>query len=482
MQWFELTEEERIKQIYSKFSIQEFWDWWSNKQYTTMEVRIKDYKTIVKVAQKFKIPYSASGVFVNNPTQLKKVIFDIRKTTTVWFGINPRKRNWVIGKEKTFKVLGGGDNFIDSITHILIDIDRIKKDGVATLKDFENCEILSNIILERLATEGWNKNYCKICSGHGLQLILKLDIPIKLPTQTFNDATKQYERNTEFEYLKNAIKSGFGQQLLKFIRKYKEKLGVEVDKTVFTIGRVAALPLTKNFKYDTTRWRAITDLKTGINNGLTDYILEASAPIDFIQKNIFIIKAVQPKHLIKKGKLLENPLARFLLENDFPHGQINNTLWFSLKLLLRDSKYNLQSKEFIEYYNKIKQKHNRTFTLNMPEEQFTFNENVINNYCIEYCYPPVYPLWPNRNKKVDMALQKVPFELMLNSPFIIEIPIQQETTILEDMEDFNKRLMPGVRDNNDKMTGFLHSLVKKFGRGKTEYYYTYLFEKYFNFQ
>ena len=41
--WYEMNESERIKKIYSKFTIKKFWDWWSDNQYRVMEIRIKDY-------------------------------------------------------------------------------------------------------------------------------------------------------------------------------------------------------------------------------------------------------------------------------------------------------------------------------------------------------------------------------------------------------------------------------------------------------
>src|SRR6056297_2680488 len=89
--WYELTHKERYDQIYTKITTQEFWDWWSNKKEQYMEVRIKDFKALKAYAEKYNIPFSASGLYVKNAWQLKKVINHFRSTAVMWFGINPRR-------------------------------------------------------------------------------------------------------------------------------------------------------------------------------------------------------------------------------------------------------------------------------------------------------------------------------------------------------------------------------------------------------
>jgi hypothetical protein len=48
---------------------------------------------------------------------------------------------------------------------------------------------------------------------------------------------------------------------------------VEIDKSVFKVSQPLALHYTKNFKYDTVRWRSIVEMKDGNNKGLSTHIL-----------------------------------------------------------------------------------------------------------------------------------------------------------------------------------------------------------------
>ena len=68
--WYELEERALLKRL-SNHSIKDFWDWWSDGENRVMEIRIKDYPLIKEVAKRFNIPYSVSGVYVNNAQLLK---------------------------------------------------------------------------------------------------------------------------------------------------------------------------------------------------------------------------------------------------------------------------------------------------------------------------------------------------------------------------------------------------------------------------
>jgi hypothetical protein len=71
--WYELDEKERIK-LFAKYTIKDFWEWWTNNEPRVMEIRITDYILVKEVAKKFNLPYSASGVYVFNELLLKAVI------------------------------------------------------------------------------------------------------------------------------------------------------------------------------------------------------------------------------------------------------------------------------------------------------------------------------------------------------------------------------------------------------------------------
>src|SRR3972149_3031022 len=476
MNWHELNEEKRVKDIYSKHSIEDFWNWWSNNQNRVMEVRIKDFDLIKEIANKFNIPFSASGVYVKNAEELKRVIAYARDKAVMWFGLQPRKKNWNKFGKKSF---GGSDNHVGEIAYLFIDIDRIIKNGGATNNELKACDELCNKILERLSTQGWNKSYCKICSSHGLQLLIKLDYPIKLPEIEFDNKNKIFLPNEEFDKIKQIIREGLGGQISRFGKKFREELQVEIDKSCFKISNVGALHCTKNFKYDMTRWRGIVELKDGENTGLTDYILSKENDIKIYKnKNVFIkSRTLDLKHRLTLDKLHENILIRFLLDNDLPYGEINNKLWFQFKCLLRDNKIDLSSKEFILLHKELEAKFKGDFTINLPDPKFTFDENIVNSYCINNCLPPLYKLWPNRTKKLDMKLDNIDWNII---EFVDEeMELKSDTTIQEDLKECKTLLKEGLYDNKFIVGKFLKGCIKKYGEAKTMYYFKYLIERYF---
>jgi hypothetical protein len=486
MNWYELTEEERIKQIYSKYKIKDLWEWWQGKNNFTMEVRIKDFELIKQTARTFTLPYSASGVFVNNDIDLKKVILYVRDKATVWFGINPRKRSVDKWGKKTFS---GKDSNVDNIHFIFIDIDRVTKNGFATNEDLEKAYKLAQLVLERLKQNGWGNNYSLICSGNGVQLLIRLDYPIILQNLTFKTATSHDGKvlyyaipNFQFDKLKKVISEGIGKDIKKFCDSFKDSLGMEIDKTGFNIGRVGALPFTKNYKYDGFRWRGIIEMKNGVNEGLTDYIMSKLNDIKMFKENgaFTKTKALEEEYKLKNGgEFFKNPLVKFMMENDFPNGGINNTLWFSLKLLIRDSKVDIHSKEFIEFHNFICNKHKRTFTINIPEDKFTFDERVINNYCINNLMPLVYPLKNKGQKVFDMYIEDIIFDSykMISE----EIMLNKETTILEDINEWKTKLIEhNLTHNSTVIAKFIKGCIKKYGIERTKYYYVTLFQVLFS--
>ena len=477
MKWYELREEERIKQVYSKYSIADFWNWWAgDEKYIVMEVRIKDYKLIKEVSQKLKISYSPSGVYVYNAIQLKNVIALTRNKATTWFGINPRKKNWT---KRGWRSFGGGDAFVDCIMFMFIDIDRAGKFNRPSNQDeLMNCDILSESILETLGKENWNKNYLKICSGNGVQLVIKADVPIKLPNIVFDDKVKEYIENNEFEKIKLVVKRGIGQQIQAFSEKYRKDMKVDVDSSCFFIGKVAALHCTKNYKYGGYTWRGILDMKKGENQGLSDYILSSIDDVKrFESKNMFVVSKVSPKHMMRPGKLMENKLIKFMFNNDLPHGMRNNRLWFSIKILLRDSKIDLKSEEFRRLHKVLEKKYGGSLTMNIPPKKYSFSENTVNNFCIEYKMPLLFELqYPNK-KKVDLGLEKIKLDIIkyVDDSF----KLRAETTIHQDMNECLEKLKPNNPGNPIIYGSFLKACIKKYGEKDTIYFFDNLFHEFF---
>jgi len=158
---------------------------------------------------------------------------------------------------------------------------------------------------------------------------------------------------------------------------------------------------------------------------------------------------------------------------------INNKIWFSLKVLLRDSNFDLSSNEFIKFHKLLEKKYNGNFTLNMPEKKYKFNEMVINRFCVEYCMPLLYKLYSDRSKKLDMKLEKIDWNTI--NTFSKNKIILEGADIWEDMESFKKTLIKGNWKNIDNVADFTKACIVKYGEEKTKYYFDTLFYDYFTF-
>lgn len=337
--WYNLTESERVNKVYSKYSIKDFWDWWSDgKDNRVMEIRFRgDYSIVKEVSETFYLPRGKPGVYVDSADKLKKVIGFAREKTPVWFGVNPRKKNF---NEWGTKSYGGLDANVSEISYIFFDIDRMEKNGAAQPYELKSAQRMADLIIEQFGNHGWDKSYCVICSGNGVQILFKLDVPIKLPKLAFDSETKRFQYNPEFEKLKNIIKDGVGKEAISFTSRFEKDLRVTIDAVALNIGRVAALPVTKNFKYGGFTWRGIIDMKNGVNKGLSDYIL--SRKTDIKHYNSLKVFKVQPKEYFEydfqpftAGNISNHPwidTGRRL--NWTKLHDVNNKYWFAFKLFL----------------------------------------------------------------------------------------------------------------------------------------------------
>ena len=480
MEWYKLNEQQRIKEYYSKFSIESFWDWWSDGERRVMEVRILDWVLIKQVAEKYQLPYSPSGVYVWSASQLKNVIAMVRDKATVWFGVQPRKKNW---NSKGWKSFGGLDANVSEIAFLFIDIDRVVTGKVATNRDLENCDRLLNKILERFEKHNWAKSYIKICSGHGLQALVKLEYAVKMPEIEYENKSKSYITNDEFEKVKNIFRQGIGKQIKALADKFKDELGVALDRSCFTIGRVAALPVTKNIKYGTQVWRGILEMKDEDNLGLSDYIMSAITDVkEFKSQNIFTKSRANYRQDMVKSvvELRRHPVVQFLLNNkELPGGERNNIIWMSVKILIRDNKLDMNTTQFRVLHKEIEAAYHGTLTLNLPDKKYTFNKNTLNNFCIRNCLPLIYPLWENKTKKLDMKLESISWG---NKDLVDYKKVLRSTTsITEDMAEVKNTLIEGDYCNKDRIGCFINSCLDKYGSQKTQYYFDTLFYKFFSY-
>jgi len=475
MKWYELNNEERTNNIYLKFSIKEFYNWWSNQTNNWMEIRTVDWEQAKEIGKTLSIPYSHTGVFINNEVNLGNAIRYINnKKYTAWFGINPRKFNF---NKYGSKSLSGGDHFIQSINYIFIDIDRFIKVGNATNLELQNANSVADKILDKLGLQGWNNSYIKICSGNGVQLLIKLDIPINMPNVSFNNENKCYEYNIDFNNIKEQIREGIGQQLIKFINRQdiKDKYGVMIDKAGFKIAQVGALHGTNNYKYNSSVRRGVVELKNGINEGLSDYILNTTIEKKKVFGRGYINTTKVDKISLKD--LRQHKLVQLMLQDNLPDGGRNNSLSFSLKCLLKDNKIDLNNKEIIQLFYDIGVKWKDNVPRNPVDNQYHFNPAVVRNWCITNFIPPIY----KKGEYIDLMhhnflLEKTTIETFKNKGIIKEYDIFELNgkDIFEDCFIVKKYLIEGVYNNIMYYQNFILKCIKKYGEKETKYYMEYV--------
>ena len=371
----------------NRYKLQDFWNYINNDSNNTYEVRIRDYKIVKHIATEFKLPFYSGGVFVNTYEQLYSVIKCIRQHTTAWISVNPKRR--VNGKH------GGKDLYIESINHIFLDIDRINGDGEATAHEKQNIHKFVNLLIEHLNNIGIT-NYCRIDSGNGEQLIIKLDEPILMPIPEFKDGVFiPSEQHTKYKQL---IKKVFIEKLIKKFntKYYKDKYGCEIDRSCSNIGRVCALHGTFNFKHSAKTLRKVIEIQdTTENTGLSDALFKE---FDNLDLPVFNKTSIQNKPLKQEFKITTNTihnseLVKLLLSTELPSGNRNSHLIFQLKCLLKDNNIPLTDTKVITLFKQIESVQNDTYPMNDVEVHCHFNPNVINNYCISHSIKPIYDVW-----------------------------------------------------------------------------------------
>ena len=373
-------------------TLNKFWEWF-NPDGDVYEVRIRDWKWSKFLHDKYNIPYYSGGVFVRDYAMLMKVVKLVRKHKTAWLSVNPRKRAM---NEQGWVGFGGKDINIPKISHIFIDIDRINtKSNAATKSDKVKINKFVDIIIEDLKGVGID-NYCRIDSGNGEQIIIPLDIHIALPILKYDSVEKIYLPNDEFDKTKRVIQQVFINRIIAKYNKntYKEKYGCEVDKSCGNIGRVMALHGTFNFKFSEPIPRKVTHINNGTNEGLSDGLLNELDNLDLPVYNKQAPKPLLKEFKFKPDTIVTSTFVQFLLKEDIKDNTgVNNTLIFQLKCLIKDNNISMNCSEVIHIKKLLDKKFKRTFAWNTPEKEFHFNPNVVNNYCVENKFIPIYEFW-----------------------------------------------------------------------------------------
>lgn len=521
--WYETTGPERQK-IYNQYSVKDFFEWWQNDPEEFMELRFDDWKKAQECSRKHKLKHNKASVFINTYENLINVLRDYRETNTIWFGINPRRP---IKNAKGYNVFSGKDINVSKIKFLFLDIDREKKEGPATTEDLMRCDILAEKILKELSTEGFNKNYIKICSANGIQLLVRLDVPVNIPRPVYDSKNNIYTTPESFDKIKNLLKNGIGKVLKTYNKKYVNELNVSVDTTGFNIGRIGALPYTKNFKYGQKRDRGIVEIKNdGVNEGFAEYLSSLYSDSD---KRVVAKKNITPvisgeEYTVSLNNLHANKIIKLMIDYEFPDGGINNTLWYAAKILLHQNGITEEDAEFRKVHEIIKQIHGRSFTTNGLEKKYqgietnTFNNKMINtvpfivnkylrNHKIKQrstgkigFLKPLFPVSPLGKTKHEVTI-KIPekvvegtYEVFLDEEKIdplkdlqqlsedlsaLRLADNEEENIIETFKAINEVLLRNKLETHTK--NFCYAFEKKWGAQKLDYMKKYYFDDYINY-
>src|SRR6056297_2144682 len=89
--WYELNIKDRYNNIYKKYSLEEFLNWWNDGEEEYMEIRFDDWTFAKEASNRFGIPYNKRSVFIKHHWQINQLLKCLRKKSTMWFGINPKR-------------------------------------------------------------------------------------------------------------------------------------------------------------------------------------------------------------------------------------------------------------------------------------------------------------------------------------------------------------------------------------------------------
>lgn len=277
-----MNQNEKSGEVYT---IEDFWNFWydDNKDFgqSYMEIRIKNKKVdnlknfemINRVSKEVNIPKTKSGVLVKNIKELKSVIHMCREVAQMWYGINPRKK---LDDKYGMKGYSSKDGFVKGHFFIMIDIDKKDHNSAAKPKEIQEADNLADKLLADFGKNNWNQNYIKVCSGNGIQLLIKLDKPIIMPIIEQFEMDKDNRlldvvvETDEFIKLKKALIFSFEDIFSKF-----KSDNYSIDLSSLQLGRVGSLPFTLNFKeHGITNRKLLKVVNNKKNEDITETILE----------------------------------------------------------------------------------------------------------------------------------------------------------------------------------------------------------------
>lgn len=460
-EWFNLSKKDLMNQIKNSMSLKKFFEWWQDGDLQRfMELRFTDWKDADVASKKYKLFKYKTSVFIKNAFHLESIVREYSSKTNIWFGVNPKRP---LRDSKGKYNIKQYDVNCKEIAFLFLDIDRVVKNNrAANNKELMTADLLCNKIIENLSKNGMACNYMKLCSGNGVQILFKLDVPFFIPQPTYDDKGQKHIENSLFKERKDVIRKGIGTLLSGF---YVEGLSdvVEVDSTCFNMGRVAALHQTFNFKYKKPLPRGIVEFKiSGTNEGLSDYLLKIKDKKTIksnLKKEIgYMDEQLAKEFCIKESELDKNKLVQLMLNHQFPNGGINNTLWYALKLSFYVSGVSNEDSEYINIHERLKSIHNRSFSDNGLEKYNINNKKgplsdvdakfipfIVNKYlrCNKICkvgsektfyHAPLFDVAPFGKNKYDITIKLEPKNLNSESSHNFTLNKSQKKDFVEDVK------------------------------------------------
>ncbi len=443
---------------------------------------ILNYKISKAIAMKYHLPYGLESIFIKNFDELYKVVNEINKRkVSSFFRINPQRKSYY--KNSKFPVYNSTYYGIEEISNILIDIDRIEKNGPASVEELLKLSEFSNLILKELNKINIHR-WMKICSGNGIHIIIPLDEGIYIPLPQYDAMNKIYVKDELFEKYTVLLKKTFYEKLFKKFntKSYREKYNAEIDEACWKLTSGCAIPYTYNVKYG-KQLRYIVNSYDGSNEGLADAIFNQLENLSLPVYNKDKIKFSNLKNEFKLNlKNLENcRLVKFLLSGKLPSGMRNNYLIFQLKLLLKDNNISFNEPLVKKLFMKINKIQGDNFAWNIPDEKYHFNPEVVNKYCILNRLPLLYDVMYDRKKVRDIdeyildwsnyKKQYIPNEYVYK--------FDNDSGLFDDLRVINKR----YNENPDIMVlyGMIKGLEDKYGSDDSRFilenYIKYYIEK-----
>ncbi len=452
-------------------------------------IGILNYKISKSIATKYKLPYNLNSVFIKDFNELFNVVNEINKVKVgSSFKLNPQRKSYYTNLKHPafnfkFPVYNPTYYGIEEIFNILIDIDRVEKNGPATKEELLKLNEYSNLILKEL--NGINiHRWLKICSGNGIHIIIPLDEGIYIPLPQYDAAKKMYVKDELFDKYLILLKKTFYEKLFKKFntKAYREKYNAEIDNACWKLTNGCAIPYTFNIKYN-KQLRYIVNSSEGSNEGLADAIFNQleSLSLPVYNKNKVTFSNLKDEFKLNLKKLEDCRLVKFLLSKKLPSGMRNNYLIFQLKLLLKDNGISFNEPKVKELFMKIDKVQGDNFAWNIPDDKYHFNPDVVNKYCIVNRLPLLYDVMFDRKKVRDIKEYVLNWDnykkQYLPEEFIYKF--NDDSELVDDLKIINKR----YNENPDILIlyGMIKGLEDKYGsedvRFILENYVKYYIEK-----